>query len=62
MVVVFPFDPVTPIIFALVNLLANSISEIIGILFLIIFSTKIESLGIPGLLTISLAFKTLSIL
>jgi len=40
-------------IFASVCLKANSISEIMGILFFLIFRIKILSFGIPGLLIIS---------
>jgi len=52
-VVVFPLVPVIATISPLVNLLANSISDIIGIFSSLIFLTSsLESL-IPGLFTIN---------
>ena len=52
MVVVFPFVPVTHILNELECLLANSISEIIGILIALILEMISELFDIPGLLTI----------
>ena len=57
---VFPLVPVTPMIVALVYPNANSISEIMGILFSLICFTISHSLEIPGLFTIKSAFKILS--
>ncbi|MNR12329.1 hypothetical protein D3C85_1286790 [compost metagenome] len=56
-VVDLPFEPVMQIVFALVYLFANSISEITGTP----LSTKAFTIGafegIPGLFTTSVAFK-----
>ena len=52
MVVVFPFVPVIHILNEFELLLANSISEIIGISRDLILTIKSEVSGIPGLLII----------
>ena len=56
-VVVFPLLPVMQIILALVYRPANSISDMMGIPNAIIFLTIGASLGMPGLLITSSAFK-----
>ena len=47
-VVDFPLEPVTATIRCFVNLLANSISLMIGIFSLLAFFITLASLGIPG--------------